>query len=123
MKPSLSDRPTGGAPYDDAPYAMWDLQHDEAELIELSRKLRDDRQAALLSFAEDRRDEQTPTRPAGTSPLPRFPRKGPFSCFADLTIGEVSLVNCFRSDRAPVEIWAELARLQCEEISEGSTAV
>jgi hypothetical protein len=115
MKPSI---PTNVN--DDArPFGMWDLQHDECELIELTRKLRDDRQAALLSFAEDRRDERLADRPAGTSPLPLTPRKGPFYCLADLTIREVSLLNCFRIDRAPLEIWAELARLQCEQMCDG----
>ena len=123
MNLSLPDRPTDDAPYDDAPYAMWDLTAPEMCLLESTRKLVAHRQALLVGEAQGRRDEQSSRRPAHTSPLPPNPRKGPFFCATDLTIAEVSLVNCLRHDRAPLEIWAELARLQCEEIAEGSAAV
>ena len=120
MKPSIPNSQT-----DDAPaYAMHDLTKSEVELVELSRKVAEHRRSALLDEAQRRRDEQIVERRGGGGVvLPQAPRNGPFYCLADLTIEEVSLVNCFRRDRAPVEIWAELGRLQCEEISEGSAAL
>jgi len=118
MKPSLTDSPTDDSPV----YAMHDLCKAEVELVELSRGLAGHRRNALLDEAQRWRDEQIVPQREGGVVLPQAPNDAPFYCLADLIIGGVSLVNCYRSERAPAEIWAALGRFQCEQFVEDRSA-